>query len=578
MDIDGYKILEKIGQGGMAQVYKGYQISLQRPVAIKVLTHSFTDKPDFIQRFEKESIIIARLSNPFIIPVIERGLTKGGIPFFVMELVEGDDLGKIMGKGQLDFNRKLDICIQICKALSYAHRNNVIHRDIKPANVLIDNDGNARVLDFGIAQYYEGEATNNDQTEVGMVMGTMAYMSPEQRKSAASVTFRSDLFSLGVLMYKLFTHQDPVGRFKSPAELAPEIPASLSNLILKCLESRPEDRPASADEIKDGLLVLLRGAHIQTEQREQVKKDFKQFDLLDVIKDDAHSSVMLFENRSSKKLIIIKKRLVGEAGFNEAKQLTPLRHPNLVKILGTSENKRNYIIVMEYLNGGNLQDRMVQAMSWREFISMAQEIAAGLEFAHNNKILHGNLRPSNILFDQSGHVKVTDFGLEEHYQQSKHINNWYRLPKEKISPALDIFSVGVIYYQMLTGVQPAFDNNRYESNTIFKKLPAKLKQLITHMIQLRTMDRMSDFSKVKAILDEIASEGSETLVISHKPSQRQKKHAKKNNRIVLILLLISILGFLVFWVINLNEIQTVFKNAPEPEEFQEEQPSFIELN
>ena len=577
MEIDGYQIQEKIGQEGMAQAYRGFQLSLERPVAIKVLTHSFSDQEDFIQRFEKESLIIARLSNPFIIPVFERGLSKGGIPYFIMEYVEGEDLGKIMGKGLLDFNRKLDICIQICKALSYAHRNNVVHRDIKPANVLIDRDGNARILDFGIAQYYE-DGSDDEQTEAGMVMGTMAYMSPEQKNSAASATFRSDLYSLGVLMYKLFTHQDPVGRFKAPHELLPEIPRVLSDLILKCLATRPEDRPDSADEVKDGLLLLLRGAHIQTEQREQVKKDFRQFDLLDVIKDDQHSSVMLFENRSSKKLIIIKKRAVGDAGYEEAKLLTPLKHQNIVRILGTSDNKRNYIIVMEYLNGGSLQERLLQAMSWREFLPLARQIAAGMEFAHNNRILHGNIRPSNIMFDQHGQVKITDFGLEEHYMKDTHTNNWYRLPKEKVSIELDIFSVGILYYQMLVGSQPALDKQAFAGNNTFRKLPVKLKELITGMLEIKPRQRPQSFTLVNAQLQEIEADANKTVVLTDKPLARSKKSTAAIKQVAGIFLLLTILLLLAFWLMDSQEFQYFFQDLFSPDVIEEPQPSFIELN
>lgn len=577
MEIDGYNILEQIGQGGMAQVYKGYQISLKRPVAIKVLTHSFSDKEDFIQRFEKESLIIAQLSNPFIIPVIERGLTEDGIPYFVMEYVEGQDLGKIMANNQLDFNRKLDICIQICKALSYAHRNDVVHRDIKPANVLIDLDGNARILDFGIAQYYEDES-DNDQTQAGLIMGTMAYMSPEQRQSAASVTFLSDLFSLGVLMYKLFTRQDPVGRFKAPHELVPEIPQVLSEIILKCLETRPEDRPHSADDIKDELLLLLRGAHLHTEQREQVKQDFKQFDLLDVIKDDQHSSVMLFENRSSKKLIVIKKRTVGDAGYDEAKQLTSLKHNNIVRILGTSENKRNYIIVMEYLNGGNLQDRLVQPMKWREFISMAREIADGMAFAHDHQILHGDLRPSNILFNHSGQVKLSDFGLEEHYSHDQHTHNWYRLPKEEISEALDIFSAGIIFYQMLTGVQPALKDQLFKSHAIFKKLPIKLKQLISQMLEFKPQNRTGSFAQVLAQLQDIENEGNQTLVLAEQQVKKNKKIPAKTKQLFFILVLLTIVIISVLLFFNYPDGQYFFEEIFAPQEVEDIQPNFIELN
>lgn len=580
MNIDGYKILEKIGQGGMAQVYKGYQLSLKRPVAIKVLTHHFVDQPDFAQRFKKESLIIARLSNPYIIPVIERGISSNGTPYFVMEYVEGHDLTEVMAKGQLDFNRKLDIVSQICKALSYAHRNNVIHRDIKPANIFLDVDGNARVLDFGIAQYYEDEH-NSEHTVVGTVMGTMAYMSPEQRQSATEVTFKSDLYSLGVLMYKLFTYQDPIGRFKSPEELIPEIPHELSELILKCLETSPEHRPSSADEIKDVLLHLLRGAHIHTEQRQRVEKDFKQFELLDVIKEDEHSSVMLFENRSNRKLIVIKKRPVHDAGFSEAKLLTPLQHPNIVNILGTSENKKNYILVMEYLNGGNLQDRLVQTIKWQEFVPLAQQIASGLQFAHHNRIIHGNLRPSNILFDHKEHIKLTDFGLEEHYSANNQGINWYQLKKEQASIKLDIFSCGVIFYQMLVGNVPVLEEQRFAENIAFKNLPLKLKQLIIQMLVIEPQERIENFSLVLHQLDELLGKSDATTVIPHKPARKKKRKpffSPVLKKTIYFFILLAALLTLIYFFADITEIQYYIEDMFFPaEEIPVEQPNFIDF-
>ncbi|MCP3848916.1 MAG: protein kinase [Gammaproteobacteria bacterium] len=583
MKIDGYEILEKIGQGGMAQVYKGYQISLKRPVAVKVLTNKFIDQADFIQRFEKESLIIARLSNPYIIPVIERGITNEGVPFFIMEYVEGHELSDVMSKGELDFNRKLDIITQVCKALSYAHRNNVIHRDIKPANIFLDSDGNARVLDFGIAQYYEDNSSTEteEHTKIGTVMGTMAYMSPEQRQSSTNVTSKSDLFSLGVLMYKLFTHQDPIGRFKAPDELSTEIPHDLSELILQCLETDPDCRPASADDIKDTLLLLLRGAHIQTEKREQVQKDFKQFELLDVIKEDNHSSVLLFENRSNAKLIVIKKRTLHDAGFTEAKLLTPLKHPNIVNILGTSENKRHYIIVMEYLNGGNLQDRLAQAIDWQDFIPSGKQIASGMQFAHQNRILHGNLRPSNILFNNNGQIKLADFGLEEHYSKDAHVQNWYRLGVEKVTPLLDIFSVGVIYYHMLTGIPPVLEDQRYETHKKFRKLPLKLKQLIAQMIAIEPKQRTENFSSVLNQLGEISSESGETIVLrpKKKAQKKVKRLSRSTRRFFTLLVLFILLAAAVYFFVDMSEVQyfiddLFFSSGEGPEDV----PNFIEIN
>lgn len=225
--IGDYEVIGKIGEGGMATVYKGRQVSLDRPVAIKVLSKKLTDHSDVLERFNRESLIIARLNHPNIIHVIDRGVAPGGRPYFVMEYVEGAHLGQAIKAGNLETNRKLDLIIQVCKALSYAHKNGVIHRDIKPSNVLIDSNMNVLVLDFGIAKFLEGERRNGHHTQANVVMGTLDYMSPEQQISSNHVTAASDLYSLGVIMYELFTGVKPLGRFKPPSEINPTVPQPL---------------------------------------------------------------------------------------------------------------------------------------------------------------------------------------------------------------------------------------------------------------------------------------------------------------------------------------------------------------
>ncbi|MEI6127769.1 MAG: serine/threonine-protein kinase, partial [Pseudomonadota bacterium] len=280
-------MIGKIGEEGMATVYKGLQISLNRPVAVKVLSKNVAARAGILERFKKESLIIARLNNPYIIHVIDRGITPEGMPYFVMEYIEGTDLARAIQGGSLDFNRKLELMVQICKAVAYAHKNGVIHRDIKPGNVLIDADGNARMLDFGIAQFYDEDEGDAGHTRPGVIMGTLPYMSPEQMASADNVTMLSDLYSLGVLMYELFTGVKPVGRFKLPGEIDRTIPRPLEEIIMTCMDQEPINRPASGDDIKDRLLKLLQGAHLATAQRERATQGIttnieNKFALLDV--------------------------------------------------------------------------------------------------------------------------------------------------------------------------------------------------------------------------------------------------------------------------------------------------------
>ena len=498
--IPGYKIIGMIGEGGMATVYKGLQVSLNRPVAIKLLKQKLIAHSTVLERFNRESLIIARLHNPHIIHVIDRGVTDEEMPYFVMEFNEGTDLESVINGESLDFNRKVDVVIQICKALAYAHKNGVIHRDIKPSNVLIDGDGNVQVLDFGIAQFYGDETADAKHTQFGSIMGTPEYMSPEQRTSSVTVTALSDLYSLGVLMYELFTGIKPIGRFQLPSEIDPAIPEALERIIMACLETDPDDRPGSADEVKDKLLKILQGAHLKTDQKTRASRgisDIKEkFALLDVIKEETHGAVYLYEDLSSNKLMVIKKRPSKSSGYLEAQVLTKLKHKNIANILGTSRNANAFIIVMEYLSGGSLKDRLARPYALEPFLMLAMQICEGLSFAHNNLVIHGDLRPSNILFTVTGQFKITDFGLNEHYVPPQGQINWYNPTQEPKSVQADILAAGTIFFQMMTGTVPEWIYGSLSLPSNFDQHPIELQAMLIRMLSADKKKRYNNFDDV----------------------------------------------------------------------------------
>jgi len=256
--LGGYRIINQIGQGGMATVYKAYQASMDRNVAIKVLPSQLAESKEFTTRFQQEARIIARLEHPHILPVFDYGETDG-YTYFVMRYLEAGTLKDKMQAGPLSLSEIDRIFTQLADALGYAHSLGIIHRDLKPANALVDSHGNLFLTDFGIAKLLEGASPRLTQTDA--IMGTPAYISPEQARSLA-VDQRSDIYSLGIILYEMvagrvpFVADTPLAvilkhvsdNLPLPTSIKADIPPAIEQVILKALAKNPEDRFATAGE------------------------------------------------------------------------------------------------------------------------------------------------------------------------------------------------------------------------------------------------------------------------------------------------------------------------------------------
>lgn len=273
---DRYRVISRLGSGGMADVYLAQDQLLGREMAVKVLHHHFAEDQEFVERFKREASSAAGLSHPNIVGIFDRGEWDGTY-YIAMEYVAGRSLKTIVREqGPLDPVTAIDVVIQILRAARSAHRRGVIHRDLKPHNVILDEEGRARVTDFGIAR-----AGASDMTLTGSIMGTAQYLSPEQAQGFA-VSAASDLYSIGVILYELLTGSVPFEgetavaiAFKQvsaeprpPSELNPAIPPSLDAVVLRALAKDPAQRYADADELTAALqherdaLPALAGAPI----------------------------------------------------------------------------------------------------------------------------------------------------------------------------------------------------------------------------------------------------------------------------------------------------------------------------
>jgi serine/threonine protein kinase len=263
-NVGPYRLVEKLGKGGMATVFKAYHPSLDRYVAIKALHPAFMEHPGFIDRFEREAKVVARLEHPNIVPIYDFSEHEDR-PYLVLKYVRGETLKSRLEKAQLTYKESRHILRVIASALAYAHEQGVLHRDVKPSNVLLDKAGGVYLADFGLARITE---TSQTTLSGQMMMGTPHYISPEQAKGLGNLDARTDIYSLGVMMYELLVGEVPFqadtpfsvihdhiySPLPLPRDMNPDLNDEMQRALLKALAKKKEDRFSNVSEMMSAFL------------------------------------------------------------------------------------------------------------------------------------------------------------------------------------------------------------------------------------------------------------------------------------------------------------------------------------
>ena len=260
-----YELEELVGSGGMSNVFRAHDRLLERTVALKILHEQYTRDEDYVERFRREARAVAQLTHPNIVTVIDRG-EQDGRQFIVFEYVDGQNLKELSARGPLDAREAIQLALQVAHALSFAHARGLVHRDVKPQNVLLNDEGQAKVTDFGIARSLDVHGV----TQTGTVLGTSDYIAPEQARGQ-KVDPKTDIYSLGVVLYELLTGEVPFSgdnfvavamrHVSEPApsvlEHRPDCPLRVDLAIQRAMAKDPADRFASMDELCTELEVCL---------------------------------------------------------------------------------------------------------------------------------------------------------------------------------------------------------------------------------------------------------------------------------------------------------------------------------
>jgi serine/threonine protein kinase len=482
---DTYRIYDEIGQGSVATVYLAKDLERNRVVALKIIQPELAEESQFARRFRREAKLLAKLDSPHVIKVLDFG-EEEGIAFIVLEYVEGRTLAAILEEeGALEVEWALSLARQVAQGLAHADEAGIVHRDIRPANVMVAPSGLVKIMDFGIAK-----GTDLSRLTAMGVLGSPHYLSPEQAEGE-EVDIRSDIYSLGVTLFEMLTGQRPyeadntvdivLKHFQEPVpslrEFDEEIPSEVDELVKRCLAKGPEERFRTPVELMEAIDKTLRGTEGRTPPGMEVAlagQTLGQYRLVERIGRGGMATVYKAYQPSLDRYVAVKvlpTYLAHDPDFaarfrREARAIARLNHPHILPVHDFGQEGELSYIVMRYVEGGTLKKILGQPLALDRTVDILAQIGDALDYAHQQGVIHRDVKPANVLMDQGRWAFLSDFGLAKIVAASVQLTKTgvglgtpaYMSPEQAqgkpVDAQSDIYSLGIMLFEMLTGQVP----------------------------------------------------------------------------------------------------------------------------
>lgn len=510
----GYEVQEELGRGGMGVVYQARESNSQQRVALKLIRDASMASPEERARFHNEAEAAARVRHPHVVGLYAVGECNGQ-PYLAMELVDGGSLATHLSGQAIPSADSAEFVLALARAVQAAHEFSIVHRDLKPANILMAsgsaNEGpeslrfaltqptfagwTPKIADFGLAKRLDRDSTA--LTQAGAVLGSASYMSPEQAAGRNhEVGVGADVYALGVILYELLTGAPP---FRAetwqqtviqvlrdeptpPSHRAPAVSADLEAICLHCLEKDPADRYSSAALLADDLAAFLQGKAVAARPITEVERLTRLaaregYTLVREIGRGPHSVVFQATSEPLRQPVAVK--LFTSASFESgawelhiqqcAERWTAISHPQVVLFQRAGCLGATPYLLAEYAQHGDLLSRMqAEPYTIAQALHVVSQLAEIVGYLHRQGIVHGNLKPANVLFAADGIPRITDFretsGLfvgETDWTDFKVAELAYLAPESihrsqrELSPPVDVYGLGLILYELIAR-RPAF--------------------------------------------------------------------------------------------------------------------------
>jgi serine/threonine protein kinase len=513
--IPGYEVRAELGRGGMGIVYKAWQASLKRLVALKML-RSGGASADERRRFAVEAEAASRLQHPNVVAIYEVG-AHSGQPYFAMEFVDGGGLHAYLSGRPQRARQAADLVHKLALAVQHAHDHRIVHRDLKPANILLArktepaltrlagaseppetlesgvSEFEPKIADFGLAKRLDAESTA--WTRDGAVLGTAGYMAPEQAAGRVRDVGPSvDIYALGAILYELLTgrppfqgdswdhtvqqvlHDEPV----PPMRLQPDLPHELETVCLKCLEKDPAARYATAGELAADLTRFLEGSPVYAVPQSPLKRLARLaardgYHIVSEVGRGPRSTVYQARHEPLKHFVALKVFSAGVCSRDDwearlrrgSEQWAALAHPHIMPVQRAGWWDDAPFVALEFMPQGSLAAKISdRSFPIRQALRLVEQLADIVAYLHRQGVVHGNLKPTNILLAADGIPRVSDFSPIGGLFQGRLVDDAFPNAVGYLAPELlhevqveprpytDVYGLGLILYELLTGRPP----------------------------------------------------------------------------------------------------------------------------